>query len=195
VKDPAFIEKPPEAIKQGFARAEQLIIDLAQRQPNGVLEKSGSCAVVLFVVGKMCYIANVGDSRAIMSCEEGEMLYELSIDHKPTDPHEQLRVVSGGGKIYQTKISNPNFNPGEPRFVLGPYRVLPGRLSVTRTFGDAEAKLVKYGGNPNVVIARPEIKYFEVGPEVDFILLCSDGVFDKATSQEIIQLVWEVART
>lgn len=29
---------------------------------------------------------------------------------------------------------------------------------VCRTIGDIEAKLVKYGGNPNVVIAEPEIK-------------------------------------
>jgi protein phosphatase 2C family protein 2/3 len=32
--------------------------------------------------------------------------------------------------------------------VVGPLRVLPGRLSVSRTFGDAEAKLIKTGGNP-----------------------------------------------
>lgn len=27
--------------------------------------------------------------------------------------------------------------------MMGPYRVLPGRLSVSRTFGDIECKLVK----------------------------------------------------
>jgi protein phosphatase 2C family protein 2/3 len=45
---------------------------------------------------------------------------------------------------------------------LGPFRVLPGRLSVSRTFGDIEAKKVKYGGNPRVIIAEPEIKAFKV---------------------------------
>jgi len=40
---------------------------------------------------------------------------------------------------------------------MGPLRVFPGWLSVSRTFGDVEAKLLKYGGNPNVVIADPEI--------------------------------------
>ena len=45
-------------------------------------------------------------------------------------------------------------------FIVGPIRVLPGRLSVSRTFGDPEAKLAFKGGNPNVVIAEPEIKYF-----------------------------------
>lgn len=43
---------------------------------------------------------------------------------------------------------------------MGPIRVLPGRLSVSRTFGDAEAKIEYKGGNPKVVIAEPEIKSF-----------------------------------
>ena len=46
--------------------------------------------------------------------------------------------------------------------LLGPHRVLPGRLSVSRTFGDIEAKLSKYGGNPNVVVATPDIKAFKI---------------------------------
>ncbi len=36
--------------------------------------------------------------------------------------------------------------------------MLPGRLSVCRTFGDPEAKLEFKGGNPNVVTAEPDIK-------------------------------------
>lgn len=57
--------------------------------------------------------------------------------------------------------------------ILGPHRVLPGRLSVSRTFGDIEAKLPKFGGNPNVVIATPVIKTFRVSPDHDFIVLAS----------------------
>jgi hypothetical protein len=41
--------------------------------------------------------------------------------------------------------------------LYGPYRVLPGRLSVSRTFGDIEAKLEKYGGKEGVITAKPEI--------------------------------------
>jgi len=63
--------------------------------------------------------------------------------------------------------------------VVGPLRVLPGRLSVSRTFGDAEAKLLKTGGNPKVVIADPEIKSFKITNEHDFVILGCDGIFDK----------------
>jgi protein phosphatase 2C family protein 2/3 len=51
--------------------------------------------------------------------------------------------------------------------------VLPGRLSVCRTFGDLEAKIEKRGGNPNVVIAVPDIKSFRITNEHDFIVLAS----------------------
>ncbi len=54
---------------------------------------------------------------------------------------------------------------------LGPPRVLPGRLSVSRTFGDIEAKLEKFGGNPNVVIAEPEIQMVQLTDQTDFIVL------------------------
>jgi protein phosphatase 2C family protein 2/3 len=45
---------------------------------------------------------------------------------------------------------------------VGPLRVLPGRLSVSRTFGDIEAKLEQFGGNPKVVVAEPEIRSFKI---------------------------------
>lgn len=58
-----------------------------------------------------------------------------------------------------------------PNIIYGPFRVFPGRLSVSRTFGDIEAKREKFGGNPNVVIATPEIKEFNIDDKMDFLLL------------------------
>lgn len=45
---------------------------------------------------------------------------------------------------------------------------------VTRTFGDIEAKLTQMGGNPNVVVATPDITCFKVCEEHDFIIIASN---------------------
>ena len=60
--------------------------------------------------------------------------------------------------------------------------MFPGRLSVSRTFGDIEAKSPAHGGNPKVVVPDPDIVAFEVTEEYDFVVLGCDGIFDKMTS-------------
>lgn len=74
---------------------------------------------------------------------------------------------------------------------MGPLRVFPGRLSVSRTFGDVEAKFTKYGGNPNVVIAEPEIWDFKIDSECDFIVLACDGIFEKMNNKDVLETCWE----
>ena len=51
----------------------------------------------------VCYIANVGDSRALLSCDGGRYTVALSTDHKPNDEKEHKRIIEAGGKIYQTQ--------------------------------------------------------------------------------------------
>lgn len=130
----------------------------------------------------MCYIANVGDSRAIMSCDGGEKIVLLSKDHKPESEEERLRIETNGGRIYQNSNYIPDPTPGnedQMTLIVGPHRVFPGRLSVSRTIGDIEAKNVKLGGNPGVVIANPDIKCFKIRNNYDFIIIGCDGIFEK----------------
>ena len=60
-------------------------------------ERSGSCAIVILIVGDMCFVANVGDSRAVLSCEGGSRIIPLSKDHKPAEENEYRRIINKGG--------------------------------------------------------------------------------------------------
>ena len=63
---------------------------------------------------------------------------------------------------------------------------MPGRLSVSRTFGDIEAKLEKFGGKAGVIIAQPEISSFSLEDNVhDFIVLGCDGIFDRLSNLQV----------
>ena len=108
--------------------------------------------------------------------------------------------MAKGGQIYQTPsvqivpVEGENGEKQEPRqkIVLGPHRVAPGRLSVSRTFGDIEAKLSKYGGKDGVIIAQPEISQFTIRPDFhDFIVLGCDGIFDRLESQAVLDVIWD----
>lgn len=62
-----------------------------------MIDKSGSCGIVVLIVGDMCYSANVGDSRAIISINRGADIIPLSRDHKPSDVQEYQRITKAGG--------------------------------------------------------------------------------------------------
>jgi serine/threonine protein phosphatase PrpC len=62
-----------------------------------IKDRSGSCACLVMSFGDMLFIANVGDSRAIMSANDGNNSYELSKDHKPGEDSEKRRITQSGG--------------------------------------------------------------------------------------------------
>ena len=55
----------------------------------------------MLIVGDVCYVGNVGDSRAFMSMDSGSKIVPLSSDHKPENPEEKRRIEANGGKVYQ----------------------------------------------------------------------------------------------
>jgi serine/threonine protein phosphatase PrpC len=48
-------------------------------------------------------VANVGDSRAIMSADQGKKLFLLSRDYRLNEDNEKNRIVAHGGTVYQTQ--------------------------------------------------------------------------------------------
>jgi serine/threonine protein phosphatase PrpC len=197
IRDSYFPANPAEALRRGFQRAEEEFINRAySKKKEAVYDKSGSCAVVCLIVDGYCFIANVGDSRAVMSVNSGRSVDILTNDHKPNEETENKRIFLNGGKVYQTQTPTRLVNINPPggnlstQVLIGPYRVFPGRLSVSRTFGDVEAKIPKLGGIPGVVIATPEIKVIKLNNQSDFLLLGCDGIFDQLSNKDTVDCVW-----
>ena len=144
------------------------------------------------IVGEVWYVVNVGDSRAVLSSDSGHKVAPLSIDHKPWNFSERKRIQEAGGQIYQTAtVASIGIEiTSIPEIIIGPIRVFPGRLSVSRTFGDTEAKIQSKGGNPKVVVSTPEIKTFKIDKTHDFVILAWDGIFDKLSDREWVDWVW-----
>jgi len=76
------------------------------------------------------------------------------------------------------------------QFLIGPHRVLPGRLSVSRAFGDVEAKFPQFGGKRGVIIAVPEITCFEIKDNLDFIIIGCDGIYDHLSNEDVTRCVY-----
>lgn len=56
------------------------------------------------------------------------------------------------------------------------------------------AKMERYGGNQNCIIVEPEIFSFPNDESLDFVLIGSDGIFDRIGTEETAQIVLDEAR-
>lgn len=92
IKEESFPWNPKEAMLKGFLKAEEHFMEMCLgKDENGnqtLVERSGSCAIVVLIVGEVCFVGNVGDSRALMSSNGGEIVQALSDDHKPSEQEE-----------------------------------------------------------------------------------------------------------
>lgn len=181
INDPAFPSDPIKAMLNGFNKAEDIFTEHAVKSNL----KSGSCAIVILIVGKVCYLANLGDSRAVLSESKFQKVTQISKDHVPHDESERQRITLAGSEVMFTK------HPNNSKQLIS--RLMPGGISVSRSFGDVDAKFKILGGNPNALIAVPEISVFKLHSDTDFIMMGSDGTFEKLDNRECVSMIWQTA--
>ena len=150
-----------------------------------LLDTSGSCGIILLIKKNKCIIANIGDSRLVMF-KNKKVVFSTS-DHKPNTYIEKHRIESSGGSVYQTTAAIPIYQNG--KLIEIPWRVCPGGLSVSRTFGDIESKDERFGGKKGVVVALPDTSEFVLNDEYNFIVIGCDGIFDVLSNGEIIECI------
>ena len=173
-------------LKLGIEKTEEKFKKEEALNENGeIKDSSGSCGIIAMIKGKKLIIGNVGDSRLVIF--KNGLVSFTTEDHKPGSDTEKKRIEAAGGKIYQTPSIYPLYQNGKE--IETPWRVLPGRLSVSRTFGDIEAKDEKFGGMKGVVVALPDITEIELNDEYNFIVIGCDGIFDVISNEEILECI------
>ncbi|KAL5221955.1 hypothetical protein ABZP36_026668 [Zizania latifolia] len=158
LKHPAFITDTKSAISETYRKTDSDFLDAE----TNIKREDGSTASTAILVGNHLYVANVGDSRAVMS-KAGKAI-ALSVDHKPNRKDERKRIEIAGGVVMWS----------------GTWRV-GGVLAMSRAFGN---RLLK-----RFVVAEPEIQEQEIDDDLEFLILASDGLWDVVSNEVAVAYV------
>uniref|UniRef100_A0A5B7CCN5 protein-serine/threonine phosphatase n=1 Tax=Davidia involucrata TaxID=16924 RepID=A0A5B7CCN5_DAVIN len=156
---------------------------------------SGTTAITILVRGRTLYIANSGDSRAVIAEKRGKdiVAVDLSIDQTPFRADELERVKLCGARVLTLDqiegLKNPDVqcwgteegDEGDPPRLWVQNGMYPG-TAFTRSLGDSIAETIG-------VVANPEIVVLELTPDHPFFVIASDGVFEFLSSQSVVDMV------
>lgn len=127
--------------------------------------RGGACAATALVKDGELFVANVGDCRAVLGSHSG-IATALTSDHTAAREDERRRIESSGGYV----------SCGSS----GVWRV-QDCLAVSRAFGDASMKAW--------VTCEPEVSRRRLTPDCRFLVVASDGLWNKVSCQEAVDVV------
>ncbi|KAG5493989.1 hypothetical protein JKF63_01822 [Porcisia hertigi] len=172
---PEVRTNPEKAIVDGIVEADRAFLTRSESETN---ESGSVCAVALIIDDKLV-VGNVGDAEVVLS-RDGKPIV-LTVRHNiSSNPSEEERIRSVGGKVCHHRVGHPNYNPA----VVS--------LAVTRAIGDAGFKLAKYtDGKLSGVIATPETSVTRLTDEDEFLVIGCDGLWDVMTYEEVVGFCYQ----
>lgn len=188
--DPALLDDPVKAFNSAFLATNH---ELRNSEIDDSM--SGTTAITVLVVGDTFFVANVGDSRAVIAVKDGNRIVaeDLSSDQTPFRKDECERVKLCGARVLSVDqvegLKDPNIQTwgneesqgGDPPRLWVQNGIYPG-TAFTRSVGDSTAE--KIG-----VIAVPEVSMVQLTPNHLFFVVASDGVFEFLSSQAVVNMV------
>ncbi|MFQ6671182.1 hypothetical protein Gotur_035799 [Gossypium turneri] len=122
----------------------------------------GTCCVTALIQNGNLIVSNAGDCRAVLS--RAGVAEPLTSDHRPSREDEKDRIETWGGYV---------------DLCHGSWRI-QGCLAVSRGIGDKHLK--------QWVIAEPETNIINIESDCEFLILASDGLWDKVSNQEAVDI-------
>ena len=197
--DGALVAALPAALTSAMERLDAEI--------KAACVKAGATATVVVIVGDVVTVANAGDSRCVLITPEvhegagpgsggkcGSAVsglfkgivpahVRLSVDHRPEDSQSEVRRVRAAGAVVG------RIQERSTGMLVGPLRVYPGGLAVSRSLGDARAHAC--------VMGTPHVCQVDLGrlpPAVGWaqLVVASDGLWDVAKDSEVAAAVRRV---
>ena len=146
---------------------------------------SGCTATVVIVNGRNVTTAAVGDSLATLDVPNRKGTSRLSNEHRlDCSDGERKRIVESGGEVRPTEFED---GPNGERRGVGPLRVWPGGLAVSRSIGDRDGKKGGVIATPDVsrVLLERGANSSSGGVMACRIVVASDGLWDAATPKMV----------
>ncbi|KAJ4979955.1 hypothetical protein NE237_010735 [Protea cynaroides] len=168
------------------------------REIKPLIGAMGSCCLVGVVWRGTLYVANLGDSRAVVGClgrSNNIVADQLTRDHNASmeEVRQELRSL----------------HPDDSNIVIlkhGVWRV-KGIIQVSRSIGDAYLKRPEFAIDPAipkftlseplrrpVLTAEPSIYARPIRPQDKFLIFASDGLWEHMTNQEAVEIVYNYPR-
>ncbi|KAK8919337.1 putative protein phosphatase 2C 38 [Platanthera zijinensis] len=190
-----------DAIKKAFFATEEGFLAGVRKQWMKMpqLASVGSCCLIGVICCGMLYVANLGDSRAVLGrLESGRRAVaavQMTTDHNASNEavRDELRSQ----------------HPHDSQIVVLKHNVwrVKGIIQISRSIGDAYLKDSFFNQEPllakfrlpqafhkSILSSDPSIVTHKLSPGDQFIIFASDGLWEHLTNQEAVDIVHEHPR-
>ncbi|KAJ6821806.1 putative protein phosphatase 2C 60 [Iris pallida] len=185
-----------DVIRKAFQATEDGFFSLVAKQwpVKPQIAAVGSCCLVGVICGGILYVANVGDSRAVLGRlmkATGEVLaVQLSTEHNASieSVRQELKAL----------------HPDDPQIVVLKHSVwrVKGLIQISRSIGDVYLKKAEYNREPlyakfrlrepfkrPLLSSEPSISVHPLQPHDQFLIFASDGLWEHLSNQEAVDIV------
>ncbi|XP_042414845.1 probable protein phosphatase 2C 78 [Zingiber officinale] len=185
-----------EVIRKAFTATEEEFLQLVKQswRSRPKIASAGSCCLVGAIADNVLYVANLGDSRAVLGrrgADGGAVVAErLSRDHNVGEEEVRRELTE--------------LHPDDSRIVTynrGAWRI-KGIIQVSRSIGDVYLKKPELSGDAlyqklaapvpltrPVVTAEPSIRIRNIKQNDLFLIFASDGLWEHLSDEAAVDIV------